>query len=404
MSIAALASVLAGMERGRERRANTAKKQATSDGNCHALAVTDNDCTISSIDINSSGARRDGVAERQHLHRCACALTGAVSRANATEIVRAGGNVHTGGDGSGSGGGSGDTLQQEVSPCDSQRIYSGGDRTTNNNSCCCREAGVVGVGTGGESSNTRQQQQQPQQGGAVATNSTNTNRHNNCSCSLETEPRSVNRNDSRRHQCDNSPENTTMHTPRISSTDGHVAVEASVHRPVSRLFASLLEPDVDTELLPPSPAFGPVPTTVPGAGRSSAVVLRTGDVEVPPDGRRLELLVHNVSHKDMVLSIRRTRLPARKRQLGGAAGNTIYAVCTLSCTLRMFIFPFPFQPFWTHTCSDAAPHGLGVEPDSRVLATKPAPSHQLPPGPRYLREDFLRWLHEQYVSPENEGV
>lgn len=63
----------------------------------------------------------------------------------------------------------------------------------------------------------------------------------------------------------------------------------------------------------------------PERGMAATAAVETAGKAAASDGRRLELLVHNVSHKDMVLSLRRTRLGARPR-LYGEPGYPIDAV------------------------------------------------------------------------------
>lgn len=97
-----------------------------------------------------------------------------------------------------------------------------------------------------------------------------------------------------------------------------------------------------------SPALRPGAASAPTTTRSDAVVPgRCSDLEgagvavgVPPSakaasagpaakGQRLEILVHNISHKDMVLSLRRTRRAAQplpQRPAGKATSNVIDAV------------------------------------------------------------------------------
>ena len=54
----------------------------------------------------------------------------------------------------------------------------------------------------------------------------------------------------------------------------------------------------------------------PERGKAGTAAVEAAGKAAASDGRRLELLVHNVSHKDMVLSLRRTRLGARPRFYG----------------------------------------------------------------------------------------
>lgn len=69
--------------------------------------------------------------------------------------------------------------------------------------------------------------------------------------------------------------------------------------------------------------------TPPGSGAGG----RTSSGAEGATGRRLEILVHNISHKDMVLSLRRTRraaaTPQQQPPSGEAISNVIDAV---SCT------------------------------------------------------------------------
>lgn len=72
-------------------------------------------------------------------------------------------------------------------------------------------------------------------------------------------------------------------------------------------------------------------STPPGGGAAAGG--RTPSGAEGSAGRRLEILVHNISHKDMVLSLRRTRKAAavmlRQPPTGEAMSNVIDAV---SCT------------------------------------------------------------------------
>lgn len=67
-----------------------------------------------------------------------------------------------------------------------------------------------------------------------------------------------------------------------------------------------------------------IPSSPFAAQRNAAEAFAAEAIEetAPPVGRRLELLVHNVSHKDMVLSLRRTRRASRTRR-PGESGNVI---------------------------------------------------------------------------------
>lgn len=71
-----------------------------------------------------------------------------------------------------------------------------------------------------------------------------------------------------------------------------------------------------------------------GAGAASAGAAASSKAR----GQRLEILVHNISHKDMVLSLRRTRTAAKplpQQPAGKAISNVIDAVRIAATPIRV---------------------------------------------------------------------
>lgn len=292
VSIAVLAAVLVRMESGRERRFKN-RRQSLDDTTCRSAVTGENGCCSRHVHPSPPAM----VHDREMLAEGATVVATATTAA----VTRGANNL----------GHNAPVQAGEASSAAGDAVYSEGCR------CCARQASQAATAvapaaaaasdfflTSASRRATRLQQQQ--QSSATV---------NNCNAQQIVAVQA-------RH-------NTRTHHY------GHGNVPP-VGRATSPLSAADSSPDrrdrrvglVGEPLPQPAPtgALFSLPDASEGGIVGAAASTEAGEEAASPSGRRLELLVHNVSHKDMVLSLRRTRLGARPRLYDGEPGNPIHAV------------------------------------------------------------------------------
>lgn len=273
LSIATLAAVLAGMECGRERRAKDRRKSPNNTFASAAVTHRDDD----GHDIHSSAATMG--ADR---NLAAAAATTAAANGNGTGT----------------------------------RVREGLLLARGGSSCCSCRYCAVGMGErlrgGAEEEDTlapnpsRTNVSQPS---FATANSNNRN--------LEVEMCSSSGHD---HRDGHRGEAAVVRASTPCSAAAALNADSNCERVGLAGGSPPLAP-LHPDVLFSSPAF--VERSLAEATVNTAA--QAAEQSVPSGGKRLELLVHNISHKDMVLSLRRTRLGVRRR-LRGEAVSAIDAV------------------------------------------------------------------------------